>query len=78
MLQKEMAYKIDDLQTKSQMIHSLQSTLYTAIYCQDVFSKEDCNWAFILLGSMTGEMSEELRELTNCAFENLGMDVQNE
>lgn len=70
MSQEEMAHRIDDLQAKAQMTHSLQSTLYTAIYCQDVFSKTDFDWAFILLGIMTADVVDELKILTDCAFEN--------
>jgi len=69
--QSEMAYKMDDLQTKSQMMHSLQNTLYTAIFCQDVFSKDDFEWAFTLLGFMTFNITKELKELTDYAFEQI-------
>ena len=71
MSQNEMAYKMDDLQTKSQMMHSLQNTLYTAIFCQDVFSKDDFEWAFALLGFMIFDITKELKELTDYFFEQI-------
>lgn len=69
MSQKELAYKIEDLQSKAEMINSLQNTLYAAIYCQDVFSKNDFDRAFNLLGNMTFDIAKELQKLTECAFE---------
>lgn len=69
MSQKELAHRIDDLQTKAEMIHSLQNTLYVAIYCQDIFSKKDFDWAFSLLGNMTFDTAKELQKLTECAFD---------
>lgn len=69
MSQKEMAYKIEDLQTKAQMAHSLQDALYTVIYHQDIFPKDNFDWAFVLLGSVTADVVGGLEELTDCAFE---------
>ena len=64
-----MAYKIEDLQTKAEMAHSLQEALYTVLYHQDVFSKDTFDWAFVLLGSVTDEVAEGLEELTSYAFD---------
>lgn len=69
MSQKEMAYRIEDLQTKAQMAHSLQDALYAVIYHQDVFPKDAFDWAFVLLGVVTSEVVGGLEELTDCAFD---------
>ena len=68
---QEIACKIDDLQSKSEMVYSLQNALYVSIFCQDAFSKDNFEWAFTLLDSITAEMVKELKKLTEDSFENL-------
>lgn len=70
MLAEKIAQKMDDIQSKSEMISSLQESLYISIFCQDAFLKTDFEEAFILLGIMISEIAEELKELTDFAFEN--------
>ena len=65
----KIAHRIDDLQTKSLMANSLQNALYISIFCQEKEDKTDFEWAFTLLGNMTLEISEELKELTELVFE---------
>ncbi len=77
MSQKEMAYKIEKLQTDAERIHSLQNTLFSAIFRQEEFSVSTFEWAFVLLGEMTMSTLEELKELTDCAFENLRKGEKN-
>lgn len=66
---EEIAHRIDDLQTKSLMVHSLQAALNISIFYQDVFDKKDFEWAFTLLEIMVSEITDELRNLTEGAFE---------
>lgn len=65
----KIAHRIDDLQAKSLMANSLQNALYISIFCQEKEDKTDFEWAFTLLGNMTLEISEELKELTELVFE---------
>ena len=68
MSKREIEYKIEELQTKAQMTNSLQAVLYISIFCQEIAEKSDFEWAFTLLGIMTNELAEELKELTECFF----------
>ena len=68
-LQEEMAFRIEEVQNKAEMAYSLQMTLFTAFYCQEQYSFMDFKWAFFLLGELTGDVSDELKELTENAFE---------
>lgn len=70
MSQKEIAYKIEELQIKAEKIDSLQAALFTAVFRQEDFAVETYEWAFVLLADMTAGMKNELEELTNRAFEN--------
>lgn len=74
MLTEKIAYKSDDLYTKLEMIHSLQSALYISIFNQNDFAINNFEWAFILLETVTAEMVKELKALTESAFENLRKD----
>ena len=74
MSQKEMAYRIEELRFNAERIHSLQNSLFAAIFHQKEFSVGDFEWAFVLLGEMTMDALEELKVLTNCAFENFRKD----
>lgn len=74
MSQKEIAFRIEEVQNKTKMACGLQNTLFTAFYCQEEYSCEDFKWAFILLKEITGDISDELKELTNNAFEILRRD----
>lgn len=65
---KEMAYRIDELQFSSEKIHSLQNTLYAAIYRQNEIATIDFEWAFIVLGDMTTDIMKELTELRDTVF----------
>ncbi len=71
MLTEKIAYKSDDLYTKLEMIHSLQSALYISIFNQNDFAIDNFEWAFILLESVTDEMIKGLKELTELTFDNL-------
>lgn len=66
---EEIAHRIDDLQTKSLMAHSLQAALHVSIFYQEAFDKKDFEWAFTLLEIMASEITDELRKLTEGAFE---------
>lgn len=66
---EEIARRIDDLQTKTKMAHSLQAALNASIFYQDVFDKKDFEWAFTLLEIIVSEIANELRKLTDCIFE---------
>lgn len=68
---KEMAYRIDELQFSSEKIHSLQNTLYAAIYRQNEIATIDFEWAFIVLGDMTTDIMRELTELRDTVFGDL-------
>ncbi len=68
MSKREVAHKIEELQTKAKMTNSLQGALYISIFCQEIEEKSDFEWAFTLLGIMTNELAEELKELTECIF----------
>lgn len=68
---KEMAYRIDELQFCSEKIHSLQNTLYAAIYRQNEIATIDFEWAFIVLGDMTTDIMRELTELRDTVFGDL-------
>ena len=68
----KIVHRIDDLQTKSLMANSLQNALYISIFCQEKEDKTDFEWAFTLLGNMTLEISEELKELTELVFKDYG------
>lgn len=70
-MSQEIAHKIDDLQTKSEMICSLQGALHISIFNQDAFAISDFEWAFTLLEAITGELAEALKNLTNEAFEDM-------
>ena len=71
MAQKEIAFRIEDLETRMKMANSLQNALYTAIYGQEVFSKADFDWAFVLLGEMLHKASKELEELADRAIKGM-------
>ena len=45
MLTEKIAYKSDDLYTKLEMIHSLQSALYISIFNQNDFAIDNFEWA---------------------------------
>lgn len=71
MLAEKIAYRSDDLYTKSEMISSLQSVLHISIFNQDDFPIDNFEWAFNLLESLTDEMIKGLKELTELTFDNL-------
>lgn len=73
-MSKEIAHKIDDLQTKTEMIHSLEGSLHISIFHQDDFAISEFEWAFTLLESLTFELAEALKKLTDEAFENMEKD----
>lgn len=78
MSQKEMAFKIEELMNKATMANSLQITLFTAFYYQESYSIMDFKWAFMLLGELTGAMQDELKELTDCAFDSIRKGKMND
>jgi len=71
MIQEEMAFKLEELMNIAERAFSLQHTLFTAFYCQDTYSIRDFELAFVLLGDLTGDMRDELRELTGSAFDSI-------
>lgn len=67
----EFANKIDNLQSRVEMLHSFEGSLHISIFHQDVFAISDFEWAFTLLESLTFELAESLKNLTNEAFEDM-------
>ena len=67
----EIAFKIDELQTRVEMLHSFEGSLHISIFHQDVFAISDFEWAFTLLESLTFELAEALKNLTDEAFEDV-------
>lgn len=65
----EIAFKIDELQTKAEMIHSFEGSLHISLFHQDDFAISDFEWAFTLLEAVTYELLEALKKLTDEAFE---------
>lgn len=74
MTQKEMAYRIEELQLKAEQAHSLQNTLFAAIFRQEDYAVEEFEWAFVMLGEMTYGAVKDLNDLKEKAFENLKKD----
>ncbi len=72
----EFANRIDNLQSKAEMVRSLESVLLVAIFHQDDFAISDFEWAFNLLETVTFEISEELKKLTETAFEYMRKDSE--
>ena len=71
MTMKEMAFEIENLQNRAEIIHSQQNALYAAIYLQNEFSYQNYDWALVALGEMTKELEDRLRELTTAVFDYL-------
>lgn len=69
----EFADRIDNLQSKAEMVRSLESVLLIAIFHQDDFAISDFEWAFTLLEMLTFELAESLKKLTDEAFD-MGKD----
>lgn len=67
----EIAYKIDELQTRTEMIHSFEGSLHISLFHQDDFAISDFEWAFPLLEALTFELAESLKNLTNEMFEGM-------
>ncbi len=72
----EFANRIDNLQSKAEMVRSLESVLLVAIFHQDDFAISGFEWAFNLLETVTFEISEELKKLTETAFEYMRKDSE--
>lgn len=68
-MNNEIAFKIDELQTKAEMIHSFEGSLHISIFHQDAFAISDFEWAFTLLETVTYELLEALKKLTDEAYE---------
>lgn len=68
---KEIAFNLEVLTDKAMMACSLRNTLFTAFYCQNVYSIKDFEWAFMLLGDLTLDVQERLKELTGRTFEHI-------
>lgn len=66
---KELAYKLEQLHIKSEMLHSLQLALYAALFNQDEIGEKNFEWAFTHFSGMTHEMEVELEELMDYAFD---------
>lgn len=64
---KEMAFRIEDLENQAMKIHSLQNALFEAIYNGNNAVKT-YEWVFVVLGELTLDMREEMKVLTNNAF----------
>lgn len=69
MATKEIAYKIEKLQTDAEKINSITEALFVALYRQDEYGKEEYEWAFISLSEMTMKLRDDLEKLTNEAFD---------
>lgn len=67
----EIAYKIDELQTRTEMLHSFEGSLHISLFHQDDFAISDFEWAFTLLEALTFELAESLKNLTNEAFDGM-------
>ncbi len=78
MSQKEIAFKIEELMNKATMANSLQITLFTAFYYQETYSIRDFKWAFMLLGELTEDIQNELKELTDSAFDSVRKGKKND
>ena len=78
MSQKEIAFKIEKLKDEAEMIHSLQNALFAVFYCQEEYSVRNFEWTFMLLGDLTGNMLNELRELTGNAFDSIRKGQKND
>lgn len=68
----EFANKIDNLQSRTEMLHSFEGSLHISLFHQDDFAISDFEWAFTLLELLTFELAEELKKLTDEAFEVVG------
>lgn len=68
-MSNEIAFKIDELQTKAEMIHSFEGSLHISLFHQDDFAISDFEWAFTLLEAVTYELLEALKKLTDEAYE---------
>lgn len=66
---KEIAYKIEKLQTDAEKIKGINEALFAALYRQDEYGKEEYEWAFISLSEMIMNLRDDLEELTNVAFD---------
>jgi len=71
MSQKEIAFKIEELMVNVEKLYSLQNVLFAALYYSNGLPVSDMEWAFVLLGDMTANMLDELKELTDSAFDNM-------
>lgn len=71
-MSNEIAFKIDELQTKAEMIHSFEGSLHISLFHQDAFAISDFEWAFTLLEAVTYELLEALKKLTDEAYEAAG------
>lgn len=70
----EFANKIDNLQSRVEMLHSFEGSLHISLFHQDDFAISDFEWAFTLLEAVTYELLEALKNLTDEAFEDMGKD----
>lgn len=67
----EFANKIDNLQSRVEMLHSFEGSLHISLFHQDDFAISDFEWAFTLLEMLTFELAESLKKLTDEAFEDM-------
>lgn len=73
---KDMAFEIEELQIRAEIIHSMQNALYAAIFRQKELSHENYDWAFVALGEMTKEQEDRMKELKKLTFDCLGKEVK--
>lgn len=78
MSQKEIAFKIEELVNKAETVDSLQNILLTAFCNPEGYSAGAFEWTFMLLGSLTGDLLGELKELTKNEFYDLRKDDKND
>lgn len=64
-----LAFQIEAVHTKSQKLRDLQHALYAAFYCQDQYSHEEFEWAFILLDEIANDVMHDMKDLTDIAFD---------
>lgn len=70
MSNKEIAYRIEELQIDAEKVNSVQNALFEAIY-RGSNALETYEWAFVSLGDLTFALKNNLEDLTSKVFDNL-------
>ncbi|MGF6376836.1 hypothetical protein M2140_001914 [Clostridiales Family XIII bacterium PM5-7] len=69
MKQNELAFNVEELSNAASTVHSIQETLYQAIY--GGMDPEAYKLAFVAFGELTEKLAEEMAELKDGLFEKL-------